>query len=147
MRPPHTSRQSSDALQTPGSGVLLPGVVARVVKADGALAGYDEPGELVVKTPSVALGYANNLQACVHISTPASCNRSLICRAQDARDVYRRVRRSPFVRRNGYIRVFVCRWVKTGDEVRIRRDGEIIVMDRLKVPSRPRALSAPLNAQ
>ena len=52
--------------QISGSGVLLPGVVARVVKADGALAGYDEPGELVIKTPSVALGYANNLKACVY---------------------------------------------------------------------------------
>ncbi|KJA20114.1 hypothetical protein HYPSUDRAFT_43470 [Hypholoma sublateritium FD-334 SS-4] len=77
-----------------GSGVLLPGVVARVVKADGALAGYDEPGELVVKTPSVALGYSNNVQATKE--------------------------------------TFIGGWVKTGDEVRIRRDGEIIVMDRLK---------------
>ncbi|TFK24404.1 phenylacetyl-CoA ligase [Coprinopsis marcescibilis] len=49
---------------TPGSsGRLLPGVVARVVKLDGALAVYDEPGELWIKTPSVSLGYVNNEQA------------------------------------------------------------------------------------
>jgi 4-coumarate--CoA ligase len=46
-----------------GSGVLIPGTVARVVKPDGSLAGYDESGELVVRSPSVALGYANNEQA------------------------------------------------------------------------------------
>jgi len=34
-----------------------------VVKSDGSLAGYGEAGELVIKTPSVALGYANNEQA------------------------------------------------------------------------------------
>ena len=46
-----------------GCGHLLPGTVARVVKPDGSLAGYDELGELVIKTVSVPLGYANNLQA------------------------------------------------------------------------------------
>jgi acyl-CoA synthetase (AMP-forming)/AMP-acid ligase II len=45
----------------------LPGIVARVVKEDGSLAGYEEPGELIIKTPSVALGYANNAQAYVVI--------------------------------------------------------------------------------
>jgi acyl-CoA synthetase (AMP-forming)/AMP-acid ligase II len=48
-----------------GSGQLLPGTVARVVKADGCLAAYDEPGELVIKSPSLALGYANNAAAFV----------------------------------------------------------------------------------
>jgi len=50
-------------LITTGSGKLLPGTIARVVKSDGSLAGYGEAGELVIKTPSVALGYANNEQA------------------------------------------------------------------------------------
>lgn len=35
------------------------------MKPDGSLAGYDEAGELIIKTPSVALGYANNAEACV----------------------------------------------------------------------------------
>ncbi|KZP11091.1 phenylacetyl-CoA ligase [Athelia psychrophila] len=46
-----------------GSGALLPGVRARVVKADGSLAQAGETGELVVTGPSMALGYANNAQA------------------------------------------------------------------------------------
>uniref|UniRef100_A0A8H7XP03 Uncharacterized protein n=1 Tax=Psilocybe cubensis TaxID=181762 RepID=A0A8H7XP03_PSICU len=45
------------------SGQLIPGMVARVVKSDGSLAGFDEAGELVIKTPSVALGYLNNHEA------------------------------------------------------------------------------------
>lgn len=49
-----------------GAGQLIPGTVARVVKVDGSLAGYDEPGELVIKSPSVALGYINNATAFVH---------------------------------------------------------------------------------
>ncbi|KAJ7645554.1 amp dependent CoA ligase [Mycena polygramma] len=44
-------------------GMLLPGVRARVVKSDGTLAGYNEPGELVVKSPSLALGYYKNREA------------------------------------------------------------------------------------
>ncbi|KAF8968998.1 phenylacetyl-CoA ligase [Flammula alnicola] len=76
------------------SGTLLPGIVARAVKPDGSLAGYDEAGELVVKTPSVALGYSNNAQATKE--------------------------------------TFIDGWVKTGDEVKIGRDGEMVVLDRLK---------------
>ena len=45
------------------AGQLIPGVVAKVVKEDGTLAGFDEPGELFVKQPSSALGYLNNEQA------------------------------------------------------------------------------------
>jgi hypothetical protein len=50
-----------------GSGILLPGNVPRGVKEDGSLARYEEPGELIIKMPSVALGYANNAQAYVVI--------------------------------------------------------------------------------
>ena len=45
------------------SGVLLPGVTAKVVKEDGTLAGFNEQGELYVKAPSVALGYYKNPEA------------------------------------------------------------------------------------
>ncbi len=48
-----------------GAGQLLPGVIARVVKPDGTLAGYDEAGELVVYSPSNALRYENNAEAWV----------------------------------------------------------------------------------
>ncbi|KAH9478638.1 4-coumarate--CoA ligase 2 [Psilocybe cubensis] len=42
------------------SGALVPGVRARIVKPDGTLAGYDEEGELHVKTPALATGYLND---------------------------------------------------------------------------------------
>ncbi|KAG2140241.1 uncharacterized protein EDB93DRAFT_1089978 [Suillus bovinus] len=45
------------------AGQLLPGIIGRVEKPDGTLADFDEPGELVVKTQALALGYANNLEA------------------------------------------------------------------------------------
>ncbi|KAG7444137.1 phenylacetyl-CoA ligase [Guyanagaster necrorhizus] len=41
-------------------GVLAPGVVGRVVKADGTLGDYDEEGELYIRTPAAATGYLNN---------------------------------------------------------------------------------------
>jgi 4-coumarate--CoA ligase len=45
------------------AGVLLPGIVARVQRADGTYAGFNEPGELIVKTYSMASGYSNNEEA------------------------------------------------------------------------------------
>ena len=45
------------------AGVLLPGIVARVQRADGTYAGFNEPGELIVKTQSMASGYSNNEEA------------------------------------------------------------------------------------
>jgi acyl-CoA synthetase (AMP-forming)/AMP-acid ligase II len=54
----------SQKIGTLGSaGQLIAGVRARVVKADGTLAGEGERGELVVNSPSIALGYWNNPQA------------------------------------------------------------------------------------
>jgi 4-coumarate--CoA ligase len=50
----------------PGSaGRIIPNTIAKVVKLDGSLAGFDEPGELVVSGPQMALRYANNDQAFV----------------------------------------------------------------------------------
>ena len=46
-------------------GQLLPGNVARLLKPDGTWAGYNEPGELIIKGPSVALCYYNNEEASV----------------------------------------------------------------------------------
>ncbi|KAL8945046.1 MAG: hypothetical protein Q9216_000030 [Gyalolechia sp. 2 TL-2023] len=46
------------------SGCFLPMVEARLMATDGnEITGYDQPGELVVKSPSVVLGYLNNDQA------------------------------------------------------------------------------------
>lgn len=49
----------------PGScGSLLPSVQAKIVSVEGVeITGYDQPGELVVTSPSVVLGYLNNPQA------------------------------------------------------------------------------------
>lgn len=46
------------------SGSLLPGIKAKIMSIEGTeLTGYDQPGELVVKSPSVVLGYLNNPKA------------------------------------------------------------------------------------
>ncbi|KAF8903399.1 hypothetical protein CPB85DRAFT_1024833 [Mucidula mucida] len=41
-------------------GVLVSGVEGKVVKADCSLAGYNEEGELHIKTPAAATGYLDN---------------------------------------------------------------------------------------
>ena len=42
-------------------GSLLPSVKAKIVSVEGnEITGYDQPGELVVTSPSVVLGYLNN---------------------------------------------------------------------------------------
>ncbi|KAI9711535.1 MAG: hypothetical protein M1820_002099 [Bogoriella megaspora] len=45
-------------------GSLLPGYEARIVTIEGTeITGYDQPGELIVKSPSIVLGYLNNEKA------------------------------------------------------------------------------------
>jgi len=54
----------SQKVGTLGSaGQLISGVHARVIKADGKLAGVGEPGELIVTGPSIALRYLNDKKA------------------------------------------------------------------------------------
>ncbi|EIW81328.1 amp dependent CoA ligase [Coniophora puteana RWD-64-598 SS2] len=45
------------------SGQLFAGFAARVVRPDGSLAGPNEPGELWLKSPFLAMGYLNNSEA------------------------------------------------------------------------------------
>jgi acyl-CoA synthetase (AMP-forming)/AMP-acid ligase II len=46
------------------SGSLLPGYKAKILSPEGVeLTEYDQPGELVVQSPSVVLGYLNNDKA------------------------------------------------------------------------------------
>lgn len=46
------------------SGCLLPGIEAKLVSAEGnEITGYNQPGELLVKSPSVVLGYLKNDKA------------------------------------------------------------------------------------
>ena len=56
-----------------GAGGLLPGIVAKVVKPDGTLASDGEQGELVVKGPSMALGYYKNPAAYVESNVEIVC--------------------------------------------------------------------------
>ncbi|QRV82003.1 AMP binding enzyme [Ceratobasidium sp. AG-Ba] len=43
-----------------GSGHIITNTTIKIIKTDGTLAGYDEPGELVVTGPQMALRYDNN---------------------------------------------------------------------------------------
>ncbi|PGH09022.1 hypothetical protein AJ79_05817 [Helicocarpus griseus UAMH5409] len=46
------------------SGSLIPNVEARLITPDGEeITGYDQPGELLIRSPAVALGYLNNEKA------------------------------------------------------------------------------------
>ncbi|KAG5729577.1 putative 4-coumarate--CoA ligase 1 [Termitomyces sp. T112] len=45
----------------PGAtGILLPGMEARIVRDDGTEADFNEPGELYLKSPNISPGYWNN---------------------------------------------------------------------------------------
>jgi len=46
------------------SGCLIPSIEVRIVSTEGnEITGYDQPGELLVKSPAVVLGYMNNDKA------------------------------------------------------------------------------------
>ncbi|KAI0717915.1 hypothetical protein C8T65DRAFT_105329 [Cerioporus squamosus] len=45
------------------AGILLPGMTARVVRPDGTLAGFSEPGELHLRSAAFATGYFDNSAA------------------------------------------------------------------------------------
>lgn len=42
------------------TGILCPGLEARILREDGTDADYNEIGELIVRGPTNALGYRNN---------------------------------------------------------------------------------------
>jgi acyl-coenzyme A synthetase/AMP-(fatty) acid ligase len=64
-------------------GELVPGVSARLIKSDGTLADYNEPGELYLKTPAAALRYLDNEEGSVTFVTSSM---HLIRTTQDERD-------------------------------------------------------------
>jgi long-subunit acyl-CoA synthetase (AMP-forming) len=45
------------------TGILCPSIEARILREDGSEADYNEIGELILRGPTVALGYWNNEQA------------------------------------------------------------------------------------
>ena len=55
---------SPDDIWFGSSGCLIPGYEAKVMSAEGnEITGYNQPGELLVKSPSVVLGYLKNDKA------------------------------------------------------------------------------------
>ncbi|KAJ4374803.1 hypothetical protein N0V83_001880 [Neocucurbitaria cava] len=55
---------SPDDIWFGSSGSLLPGIECKIVTVEGnEVTGYDQPGELLVKSPAVVLGYLNNDKA------------------------------------------------------------------------------------
>ena len=45
------------------TGILCPFLEARIIREDGSDADYDEIGELILRGPTIALGYMNNEKA------------------------------------------------------------------------------------
>ena len=61
---PLVTDSSEDDLWKGSSGPLLPGIIAKVIDADGKeVTSYDTRGELLVQGPNVVLGYLNNEKA------------------------------------------------------------------------------------
>lgn len=55
---------SPDDIWFGSSGSLLPSIECKIVTIEGVeITGYDQPGELLVKSPAVVLGYLNNEKA------------------------------------------------------------------------------------
>lgn len=55
---------SPDDIWFGSSGSLLPSIECKIVTIEGnEITGYDQPGELLVKSPAVVLGYLNNDKA------------------------------------------------------------------------------------
>lgn len=52
---------AADDIWFGSSGSIIPSVEAKILSIEGVeITGYDQPGELVIKSPSVVLGYLNN---------------------------------------------------------------------------------------
>jgi 4-coumarate--CoA ligase len=45
------------------AGRIITDTIVKIIKPDGTLAGYDEPGELAVTGPQITLRYENNEKA------------------------------------------------------------------------------------
>jgi acyl-CoA synthetase (AMP-forming)/AMP-acid ligase II len=59
-----TTSTSPHDIDSGSCGSLIPGVRARIVTIEGnEITGYDQPGELLISSPSVTLGYLNNDKA------------------------------------------------------------------------------------
>jgi long-subunit acyl-CoA synthetase (AMP-forming) len=89
------------------SGSVLPGIECKIVTLEGnEVTGYDQPGELLVKSPSVVLGYLNNEKA----------------NKETFQDGYMRTGDEAVVRKapSGYEHVFIVDRIKELIKVKVR---------------------------
>ena len=63
LHPPQLISGEADSHIVDSVGKLFPGAEARVLREDGSEADVNEPGELYVRSGTVALGYWNNEKA------------------------------------------------------------------------------------
>ena len=144
--------QKHKRIGTLGSaGILVSGVSVRIVKSDGTLAGFNELGELQLKSPSLCLGYLDNPTACVLFSPNYVLDNALILTTIVHRN------EETFV--DGYVYLFahtfvelallthtrirIPRWMRTGDEGMVNEDNEIFITDRLKELIKVRGFQVP----
>lgn len=89
------------------SGSILPGIECKIVTIEGTeITGYDQPGELLVKSPAVVLGYLNNDKA----------------NTETFQDGYMRTGDEAVVRKgpNGHEHVFIVDRIKELIKVKVR---------------------------
>lgn len=60
---PHPDLFGGINCPTDATGILTPGIEAKIMRSDGSEAGYNEEGDLWIRSGGVALGYANNPKA------------------------------------------------------------------------------------
>ncbi|KAH9081561.1 phenylacetyl-CoA ligase [Lactarius deliciosus] len=105
---PNASLGQGYGMTETSTAVSMTSVLEKIVKEDGTLAKLGERGELVVNSPSNALGYWDNPKATAETFLEMGENSG--------------------------------EWVRTGDEVEFDAEGNIYVVDRLKIATISRNL-------
>jgi long-subunit acyl-CoA synthetase (AMP-forming) len=99
---------SPDDIWFGSSGSIYPGIECRIVTPEGKeVTEYDQPGELLVKSPAVVLGYLNNDKA----------------KAETFQDGYMRTGDEAVIRKSpkGYEHVFIVDRIKELIKVKVSR--------------------------
>ena len=94
------------------SGSLLPSIECKIVTIEGnEVTGYDQPGELLVKSPAVVLGYLNNDKA----------------NKETFQDGFMRTGDEAVIRKapSGHEHVFIVDRIKELIKVKVRRTSQV----------------------